>query len=312
MKSLVVQSLIESSLVILLLCTLTGKSQHNKGFRRKRQVLINNVENGVFHGETKYIETLPISKEALKNIEQLEEEIAKRIGLNENIRVDLEKEVLNKFKNEAKLQETKELIEKLFDQNDLEERRKSEQDLLSFIKGEQEKEDIKDFINKFQAEKEAAESLELIKNLYGSKDDALTALRERIDAEERKKLLEKIRNEEKAVVSAEEALIKRIKETEARKALLESGSHLRPSTLTLSGSILDNPYLGNRRTLINQIKNLSSPNGIINEIEFLTLELLSLGNKVSQVKRDSLLKGIFERTKILRGRKFCSSMLTLH
>jgi len=310
MKSLVVQSLIESSLVILLLCTLTGKSQHNKGFRRKRQVLINNVENGVFHGETKYIETLPISKEALKNIEQLEEEIAKRIGLNENIRVDLEKEVLNKFKNEAKLQETKELIEKLFDQNDLEERRKSEQDLLSFIKGEQEKEDIKDFINKFQAEKEAAESLELIKNLYGSKDDALTALRERIDAEERRKLLEKIKNEGKAVVSAEEALIKRIKETEARKTLLESVSTSRPSIL--SGSILDNPYLGNRRTLMNQIKNLSSPNGIINEIEFLTLELLSLGNNVSQVKRDSLLKGIFERTKILRGRKFCSSMLTLH
>ena len=308
MKSPVGQTLMKSSLVIVLLCILTSKSQHNKGFRRKRQVLINNVENGVFHGETKYIETLPISKAALKNIEQLGEEIAKRLGMSENVRADLEKEVLNQFKNEAKLQETKELIEKLFNQNDLEERRKNEQNLLSFIKGEQEKDDIKDFINKLQAEKEAAEDLELIKNLYGSKDDPLTALRERIDAEERRKLLEKIKNEEKAVMSAEEALIKRIKETEARKNLLESVNTSRPSIL--SGSILDNPYLGNRGTLINQIKTLSSPNEIINQIEFLTLELLSLGNNVSQVKRDSLLKGIFERTKILRGRKFCSSVLT--
>ena len=66
------------------------KPQRIGRVRVKRQVLINNVENGVFHGETKFIDTDPTqsylnqfpANTDLAASKELEAEFAKRLGLS--------------------------------------------------------------------------------------------------------------------------------------------------------------------------------------------------------------------------------------
>ena len=158
----------------------------------------------------------------------------------------------------------------------------------------------------------------LINNLYGEKrsitteEKLLKKIKDEREAEERRKLLNKIYSEEARPITTEDALFKKIKEQqeaiERRKLLNEIYSESWPLT---TGYTLNSPYLGDKRNLINEIKKLTpSRNRVqsrntISKMENLIVQLLGLGDALSSSAREVMLKGIYERTQILKNREFC-------
>ena len=302
--------------------------------RVRRQVLINNVENGVFHGETKLIDTdptqsylyqFPANTDAAAS-KELEAELAKRLGLSDALEAEERRKLLNSLYGGQDNVDSGKVHNTLYQGQSVEEQlellkrvtaEKERKDLLTIIQEQQEQEERKKLLNNIMRNKKQ-ERINLINNLYGEKrsitteEKLLKKIKDEREAEERRKLLNKIYSEEARPITTEDALFKNIKEQqeaiERRKLLNEIYSESRPLT---TGDILNSPYLGDKRNLINEIKKLTpSRNRVqsrntISEMENLIVQLLGLGDALSSSAREVMLKVIYERTQILKNREFC-------
>merc|ERR1712151_207746 len=109
----------------------------------------------------------------------------------------------------------------------------------------------------------------------------------------RQEILDKIKQEQEA--------------TKRRTILKEIYKETRPLGL----DILKNPYLGNRKTLVDEIKKLNSTvpkvqvRNILREMENIIAQLLGLGNALSVMEREVLLTGVYDKVKFLQKRPFC-------
>ena len=111
------------------------KPQRIGRVRVRRQVLFNNVENGVFHVETKFIDTdptqsylyqFPANTDAADS-KELEAKLAKRLGLSDGLEAEERRKLLNS------VEEQLELLKRVTAE-------KERKDLLTIIQEQQEQE----------------------------------------------------------------------------------------------------------------------------------------------------------------------------
>ena len=249
--------------------------------RQRRHVLIKNVENGVFHGENKYIETYPTQQVPPNTISvsslELEAEIEKRLGIGENGGVETFEQLYGALYGSDTILPTEK--PQIFSETlAAEERRK----LLNKLYKNQRDEDTKKLLNKINEEREIEEKRKLLNKIRNDEE-----------VEERRQLLNKINEEQEA--------------EERRKLLNSIYVESRPMT---TDEILSSPYLGNRNTLLDQLKKvtpgrLSGSRNILNEMENLIFQLLRLGDAISSTERELMLRGIYARTRTLQSRNLC-------
>ena len=310
------------------------KSRPNEKLRIRRQVLINNVEKGVFHGETKFIDTDPAqafldqfqANKDTQTSEAIEAELAKRLGLSDALEAEERRKLLNKLYGGQDKDKT--LIDSLYEEKSAEEQlkllnkiqsEKERKEFLDIIQKQQEQDERKTLLNKIRKEQEEEERIQLINKLYGenkpitTQDELLKKIIAEQEAEERRNLPDKLYSDKTQSTSSREAILKRLKEDqedkERKKLLNEIYSEARPLT---TGDILNSPYLGDKRTLIGEIQKLTPPRTrvlqvrtILREMETILAQLIGLGEALSSMEREVMLKGIYDRTKFLQKKSLC-------
>jgi len=269
-------------------------------------------------------------KKELINLIQEQKETVERIKLldklNEKQKADKEREkllelietqkekedkirLLSKIRNDQVAEkERKDLLNLIQEQKDKEERIK----LLDALNNQQQADmERKELLYLIKEQKEKEERIKLLENIKGvqknSENELLRKIISERETEERRRLLEKIYPKEPLT---SDAILNKIKQdANKRKSLLQQiYPESRPPTIE---DLLMNPYLGNRKTLVDEIKKLSPlPSKVqvrntLAEMENIIAQLMGLGNALSLMEREVMLKGVYDRVKFLQNRSFC-------
>jgi len=249
----------------------------------------------------------------LDKLNEKQEADKERTELLNLIEAQKEKEekirLLNKIRNDQVAEkERKDLLNLIQEQEDKEERIK----LLDALNNQQQADkERKELLNLIKEQKEKQDRIKLLDDISraqkNSEDELLKKIISEREAEDRRRLLEKIYPDK--IIANEDILNKIKQDANKRKALLQkiySESH--PSTVN---DLLMNPYLGNRNSLVDEIKKLTPiPSKIqvrntLAEMENIVAQLMGLGNALSLMEREVMLKGVYDRVKFLQNRSFC-------
>jgi len=292
--------------------------------RIKRQVLINNVENGVFHGETKFIDTDPgvevtynfADDDPGDEIDDLEAEIAKKLGLSDTLETSQRRRLLSSLYGQSNDEEVRKLLgsikteESEKEQQDLLNKIKAENQLLTLIKAQREQAEKKKLLDLINDDLLTEQKIEIIKQLSknspGNQETVLKELHNDVLNSERRKLLNNLYYGEIKGNEKDKILLENIKAEQAlqerRKLLNNAYIGKRPFTLT---NLRDNPYLGNKGSLATELRSSGTLNSVLTQLEDLILNLIRFGDLLSPSERMMILQTVYEKTQILQKRKWC-------
>jgi len=291
--------------------------------RIKRQVLINNVENGVFHGETKFIDTDPgvevtynfADDDPGDEIDDLEAEIAKKLGLSDTLETSQRRRLLSSLYGQSNDEEVRKLLgsikteESEKEQQDLLNKIKAENQLLTLIKAQREQAEKKKLLDLINDDLLTEQKIELIKQLSksssGNKETVLKELYNDVLKTERRKLLNNLYYGD---IKGNEEAKRLLENIKAEKALQERRKLLNNAYIgkrPLMTDLRDNPYLGNKGSLLTELRSSVTLNSVVRQLEDLVLNLIRFGDLLSPSERMMILQTVYEKTQILQKRKWC-------